>query len=113
MTIICLRPSFNSFPAQFPSLKNDTTSANERIHLSYGLGWGLYSTPDGTAFFKEGHDDGWVHYSVGIPSAGRALVIMCNSSNGEKIFNRLCEKLLGVTIPWHGRVIVLDYGAGP
>ena len=63
-------------------------------------GWGLYSTSAGIVFFKEGHDDGWVHYSIGIPSAGRALVIMCNSSNGEKIFNRLCEKLLGVTIPW-------------
>jgi CubicO group peptidase (beta-lactamase class C family) len=85
---------------QFPSLKNDTTIANDRIHLSYGMGWGLYSTPAGSAFFKEGHDDGWVHYSVGIPSAGRALVIMSNSSNGEKIFNKLCEKLLGVTIPW-------------
>ena len=52
---------------QFPSLKNDTTIANDRIHLSYGMGWGLYSTPAGTAFFKEGHDDGWVHYSIGIP----------------------------------------------
>jgi len=85
---------------QFPSLRNDTTSANEKIDLSYGLGWGLYKTPYGNAFFKEGHDDGWVHYGIGIPSAGRALVIMCNSSNGEKIFNRLCEKLLGVEIPW-------------
>lgn len=85
---------------QFPSLNNDTAIANERIHLSYGLGWGLYKTPSGTAFFKEGHDDAWVHYCIGIPSSGKALVIMCNSSNGEKIFNRLCEKLLGVSIPW-------------
>ena len=85
---------------QFPSLKSDTTTANDKIHLSYGLGWGLFSTSAGKAFFKEGHDDGWVHYSIGIPSTGRALVIMCNSSNGEKIFTRLCGKLLGVTIPW-------------
>ena len=85
---------------QFPSLRNDTTNENEAIHLSYGLGWGLFSTASGTAFFKEGHDDGWVHYSIGIPSTGRALIIMCNSSNGEKVFNKLCEQLLGVTIPW-------------
>jgi CubicO group peptidase (beta-lactamase class C family) len=85
---------------QFPSLRNDTTSANDKIHLSYGLGWGLFSTPVGTAFFKEGHDEGWVHYSIGLPSTSRALVIMCNSSNGEKIFTSLCKKLLGVTIPW-------------
>jgi CubicO group peptidase (beta-lactamase class C family) len=56
----------------FPSLSTDTSSANDRIHLSYGLGWGLFDTPSGTAFFKEGHDDGWVHYSMGMPSTGRA-----------------------------------------
>ena len=98
---------------QFPSLNNDTTSANERIHLSYGLGWGLFSTPAGSAFFKEGHDDGWVHYSIGIPSAGRALVIMCNSSNGEKIFSRLCEKLLGITIPWQWEGYASDLSKPP
>ena len=85
---------------QFPSLSTDTTSANDRIHLSYGLGWGLFHTPYGPAFFKEGHDDGWVHYSIGIPSTGRALVIMCNSSNGEGIFKELTEAILGVSIPW-------------
>jgi CubicO group peptidase (beta-lactamase class C family) len=85
---------------QFPSLSNDTTSANENIHLSYGLGWGLFNTSSGAAFFKEGHDDGWVHYVVGVPSSGRALVIMCNSSNGEGIFKELTATLLGITIPW-------------
>ena len=44
---------------QFPSLNNDTTSANKKIQLSYGLGWGLFNSPCGKAFFKEGHDDGW------------------------------------------------------
>jgi CubicO group peptidase (beta-lactamase class C family) len=85
---------------QFPSLSKDTTTLNDAIHLSYGLGWGLFDTPRGFAFFKEGHDDGWVHYSIGIPSTGEALVIMCNSSNGEKIFNKLCKHFLGVAIPW-------------
>jgi CubicO group peptidase (beta-lactamase class C family) len=85
---------------QFPSLSTDTTSANDRIHLSYGLGWGLFDTPYGPSFFKEGHDDGWVHYSIGISSTGRALVIMCNSSNGEGIFWELTKSLLGVNIPW-------------
>src|SRR2546429_660245 len=39
---------------QFPTLATDTTAANEPIRLSYGLGWGLYWTPYGKAFFKEG-----------------------------------------------------------
>jgi CubicO group peptidase (beta-lactamase class C family) len=85
---------------QFPSLSIDTSSMNDNIHLSYGLGWGLFDTVYGKAFFKEGHDDGWGHYSIGIPATGRALVIMCNSSNGEGIFNELTEKIIGVTIPW-------------
>ena len=85
---------------QFPSLSSDTNHANESIHLAYGLGWGLFNTPSGFAFFKEGHDDGWVHYAIGIPSTSRALVIMCNSSNGEGIFKELVKDLLGPAIPW-------------
>jgi CubicO group peptidase (beta-lactamase class C family) len=85
---------------QFPSLSTDTSSINDGIQLSYGLGWGLFDTVYGRAFFKEGHDDGWGHYSIGIPATGRALVIMCNSSNGEGIFNELTEKIIGITIPW-------------
>jgi CubicO group peptidase (beta-lactamase class C family) len=49
---------------QFPSLAPETTDENDSIHLSYGLGWGLYWTPRGQAFFKEGHDEGWRHYTV-------------------------------------------------
>jgi hypothetical protein len=44
---------------QFPTLAADTTDVNKPIRLSYGLGWGLYWTPHGKAFFKEGHDEGW------------------------------------------------------
>jgi CubicO group peptidase (beta-lactamase class C family) len=85
---------------QFPSLSSDSSSMNDGIKLSYGLGWGLFETVYGQAFFKEGHDDGWGHYSIGIPATGRALVIMCNSSNGESVFNGLTEKIIGITIPW-------------
>jgi CubicO group peptidase (beta-lactamase class C family) len=60
-------------------------------YLSYGLGLGLLDTPYGTAFFKEGHDAGWQHYSVGFPDKGIAVIIMSNSDNAEKIFNSLLE----------------------
>jgi CubicO group peptidase (beta-lactamase class C family) len=48
---------------EFPSLSTETTTENRAIRLSYGLGWGLYRTQYGEAFFKEGHDDagGWRH----------------------------------------------------
>jgi CubicO group peptidase (beta-lactamase class C family) len=85
---------------QFPSLDTATTDEYQPIHLSYGLGWGLFMTPFGRAFFKEGHDDGWQHYCIGFPDSKSAWVIMTNSDNGESIFKELVERLTGVTIPW-------------
>ena len=85
---------------QFPSLNYDTTSANRKIQLSYGLGWGLFHSPYGWVFFKEGHDDGWEHYCINFPDKGMSVIIMTNSSNGESIFKELVEKITGLTIPW-------------
>jgi len=68
--------------------------------LSYGLGWGLFIGTYGKAFFKEGHDDGWEHFALGLPGRNEAIVVMTNSSNGERIFKELFQRLGGVTIPW-------------
>lgn len=56
---------------------------------------GLYTTPYGAAFFKEGHDDGWRHYAVCFDGSGAGMLIMTNSGNGEGIFQELLETLLG------------------
>jgi CubicO group peptidase (beta-lactamase class C family) len=79
---------------QFPTLDTQTTDQNKAIQLSYGLGWGLYNTPYGRAFFKEGHDDGWRHYAVYFDKAGTGMLIMTNSSNGEGIYQELLETVL-------------------
>jgi CubicO group peptidase (beta-lactamase class C family) len=76
---------------EFPSLSTETTDENKAIRLSYGLGWGLYWTPYGKAFFKEGHDDGWRNYTVCFDEAGIGIVIMTNSENGEGIYKELLE----------------------
>jgi len=52
---------------EFPSLNNDTTSENKAIKLSYALGWGLFNSTYGKAFFKEGHGEGWTHYMISFP----------------------------------------------
>lgn len=85
---------------QFPSLTYDSTDKYRSIELSYGLGWGLFNSPYGKIFFKEGHDNGWEHYTIGFLNTREVIVIMTNSSNGESIFKELVEKLTGVTIPW-------------
>jgi CubicO group peptidase (beta-lactamase class C family) len=90
---------------QFPTLATDTTTDNKVIRLSYGLGWGLYWTPYGRAFFKEGHDVGWRHYAVCFDKSGTGILIMTNSANGEGIFQPLLETLLGNTftpVEWEG-----------
>jgi CubicO group peptidase (beta-lactamase class C family) len=78
---------------EFPTLAPETTTANDTIRLSYGLGWGLYWTPYGKVFFKEGHDDGWRNYAVYFDDAKTGMVIMTNSSNGEGIYKELLETL--------------------
>jgi len=90
---------------EFPPLSKETTDENKAIRLSYGLGWGLYWTPFGKAFFKEGHDDGWRNYTVCFDDAKTGIVIMTNSSNGESIYKELLETLLKNTytpLKWEG-----------
>ena len=90
---------------EFPTLENETTDENKPLRLSYGLGWGLYWTPYGKAFFKEGHDESWRNYAVCFDKAETGLVIMTNSGNGEGIYKELLETLLRNTftpIVWEG-----------
>jgi hypothetical protein len=89
---------------QFPSLNTETTTAYDPIELSYGIGWGLYKSPYGWAFFKEGHDEGWRNFAICFPN-GTGLLVMTNSSNGEGIFKPLVDALLGNTefpFDWDG-----------
>jgi CubicO group peptidase (beta-lactamase class C family) len=90
---------------QFPTLVNETTDDNKAIRLSYGLGWGLYWAPYGKAFFKEGHDAGWMNYTVCFDQEKTGIVIMTNSANGEGIYKELLETFLKNTftpIEWEG-----------
>jgi CubicO group peptidase (beta-lactamase class C family) len=90
---------------QFPSLNEETSTANDAVGLSYGLGWGLYFSPYGKAFFKEGHDEGWRHLALCFRQNGDGILIMTNSSNGEGIFKPLIDSLLGPTsfpFDWEG-----------
>ena len=80
---------------QFPTDNVETTERDDAIRLSYGLGWGLFWSPYGKAFFKEGHDDGWQHYMVAYEDSGTGLILLTNSSNGERAFPTLLSRLVG------------------
>jgi CubicO group peptidase (beta-lactamase class C family) len=90
---------------EFPTLSAETTEENQAIHLSYGLGWGLYRTKYGEAFFKEGHDEGWRHYVVCFDGPKTGILIMTNSSNGEDMYSALLENLIRdsfTPLEWEG-----------
>lgn len=87
---------------QFPSLAPETTTENDAIRLSYGLGWGLFWSPSGKAFFKEGHDEGTENHAVCFDQRKTCLLVLTNSSNGDSIFRDLFESVLAErSTPWN------------
>ncbi|HEY4147464.1 MAG TPA: serine hydrolase domain-containing protein [Chitinophagaceae bacterium] len=88
------------FPVE-PGYDKDT-SMNDAIKLSYGLGWGLLQSPYGPGAFKEGHGDGFQHYSIVFPEKKTGILIMTNSDNGEGVFKELLETAIGDKYtPWY------------
>ena len=87
---------------QFGPLRLKDSTTNDAIQLSYGLGWVLLQSPYGTGAFKEGHGDGFQHYSIIFPEKGTGIIIMSNSDNAESIFKELLETAIGDTFtPWY------------
>lgn len=87
--------------AQFGPLADEITSENDPIELSYGLGWGLLKSDYGMGAFKEGHGEGFQHYSILFPEKKMGVLIMSNSDNAESIFKELLEVTIGDTYtPW-------------
>lgn len=86
---------------QFPPITCETTTENDAINLSYGLGWGLLNCSGGKAFFKEGNGGSWRNYNIDFIDKGISITILINSENGESIFQELIETFIGKTcIPW-------------
>ena len=86
---------------QFGPLSMVDGTDNDAIQLGYGFGVGVLNSPYGKAFFKEGNDDGWQHYSICFTDKKIAIVIMTNSDNGDSIFKELLEVAIGDKYtPW-------------
>ncbi len=87
--------------SQFGPLSKIDSTDNDNINLGYGFGVGTFKTTYGRAFFKEGHDEGWGHYSVCFPDKKIAVVIMTNNDNGESIFKEfLAYSIADTFTPW-------------
>ena len=87
--------------AQFPTLTSERTEDYKAIGLGYGIGWGVFDTPYGHAFFKEGRDDGTVNYSMCVQPRRACVLLMSNSDQAQGIYKALVEDLMGnVGLPW-------------
>jgi CubicO group peptidase (beta-lactamase class C family) len=65
--------------------------------LAWGLGWGLFDSKHGRAFFHTGHDIGWQNYTVTYADRGIGVVLMSNSDNLEHVAPQLVEAAIGDT----------------
>lgn len=109
-------------PRQFPSHWPGATAANRAIGLSAGLGWPLFNSSLGPAFFKEGSDDGTSNLAFGLVRQRSGVVMLSNSSNAPRMFHPALEALLGRTcapwfwmgyIPYDQPALLADNAAAP
>lgn len=92
---------------QFGPGANEQTDAFDHLQISYGLGWGLLQTPKGIAAFKEGHGDGFQHYTIIFPQQGIGIMLMSNSDNAESAFGYLLEASIAdhyTPLKWQGYI---------
>ena len=90
-------------PQQFPSHWPGETQVNAGIALSGGLGWVVYQSPRGPAFFKEGSDEGTNNLALGFTTSRDGVVMLSNSANADKLLYEAAELLLGppaTCLPW-------------
>lgn len=86
---------------QFGELSLKKTDDNDNIKLSYGLGWGIITTPYGHGYFKEGHGEGFQHYSILFPEKNMGILLMSNSDNAESIFKEVLNiGIRDIYTPW-------------
>jgi len=82
---------------QFGPLSLEKANANDSIGLNYGLGWGILKSPYGPGYFKEGHGEGFQHYTILFPEKRIGILLMSNSDNAESIFKEILELGIGDT----------------
>lgn len=73
----------------FGPLRARFSGKYKNIKLAWGLGWGLFESKNGQAFFHSGHTEGWQNYTVVYPKKKIAVVLMSSSDNFESVADRI------------------------
>lgn len=73
------------------------TTGADSTRLSWGLGWGLFESPHGRAFFHTGHASGAQNYVVVYRERGIGIVLLSNSDNFESVAPEIVAAGIGDT----------------
>ena len=82
---------------QFPNFAPELPPDRQRKDLHAGLGLILFDGPQGSGFFKGGHDDQTANTLVCIERSRRCVLILSNDVRAEAGFAELVEFILGDT----------------
>jgi hypothetical protein len=69
--------------------------SGDGVGISWGVGWGLFDSSNGRAFFHTGHDTGEQNYTVSFVDQGIGVVLLSNSDNFESIAAAIVEAAIG------------------
>ena len=86
--------------SQFPTFQSPLTPPRFQA-LAAGLGVITFTGPQGTGFFKGGHNDSTANMWVCLEITKRCVVILSNDVRAEPAFPALVRSILGETgLPW-------------
>ena len=74
-----------------PATRDAMTTPQVRINsaLAWGLGWGVQEDEFGRTLWHWGANNGFRNFTVADPSNGRAIVVLTNSGNGPRVYERV------------------------
>jgi CubicO group peptidase (beta-lactamase class C family) len=80
-----------------PATREAMTTPQIQINsaLGWGLGWGLQDDDYGRTLWQWGANNGFRNFTVADPANGRAIVVLTNSGNGPRVYERVIASLTG------------------
>lgn len=78
-------------------LRQAMTSPQVRLNsaLAWGLGWGIQDDEYGRTLWHWGANNGFRNFCLADPANGRAVVVLTNSGNGPRVYERVIVSLTG------------------
>jgi CubicO group peptidase (beta-lactamase class C family) len=78
-------------------LREAMTTPQVRLNsaLAWGLGWGVQDDEYGRALYHWGANNGFRNFCLADPANGRAVVVLTNSGNGPRVYERVIVSLTG------------------